>query len=186
MRPKADLNWIIKEAIKKAKHYKAEDPSINVHSEAHDIVKEMMSSYDFTYDPYQVDDLLRTKLASRIEALRQIVATKKAAKLDGHVVDTFTAARLLESYKTLDGAGRRRFASMPVHKMVTASDNEKVSAVTAVSERLFDLDSEYQKLVKLISTDGDGHVKSLVNDLDDCISGIESDLDQLHDYYISK
>lgn len=56
---------------------------------------------------------------TRIEALRQIVATNKAAKLDGHVVDTFTAARLLESYKALDGAGRRRFASMSVDKMVT-------------------------------------------------------------------
>jgi hypothetical protein len=62
-------------------------------------------------------------MMTRIEALRQIVATKKAAKLDGHVVDTFTASRLLESYKSLDGAGRRKFASMPVHKMVTAGDN---------------------------------------------------------------
>lgn len=46
MRNKADLNWVIKEAIKKAKHYKLEDPSINVHGEAHDIVKEMMTLFD--------------------------------------------------------------------------------------------------------------------------------------------
>ena len=89
-------------------------------------------------------------MMTRIEALRQIVATNKAAKLDGHIVDTFTAARLLESYKALDGAGRRRFASMSVDKMVTSNDRRdtgyKVYMNDSVSEISSDLKSKSSRL----------------------------------------
>jgi hypothetical protein len=55
--------------------------------------------------------------AARMAALRQIVAESQYAKIDGTMVDLYTASAIVQIYDALNEANRAKFASFPVGMM---------------------------------------------------------------------
>ena len=55
--------------------------------------------------------------AARMAALRQIVAESQYAKIDGTMVDLYTASAIVQIYDALNDANRAKFASFPVGMM---------------------------------------------------------------------
>jgi hypothetical protein len=57
--------------------------------------------------------------AERIAALRSILTRKQYAKIDGHMVDTFSASAILSVFDALGAENQARYAAMPVGKMAS-------------------------------------------------------------------
>lgn len=57
--------------------------------------------------------------AARIEAFRQIVATRSYATIDGCTVDLFTASAVVKVYDALNETNRAKFAALNVPRMVS-------------------------------------------------------------------
>jgi len=55
--------------------------------------------------------------AERIAALRQIVEEKQYAKIDGKMIDLFSASAILSVYDALNDANKAKYAAMPAPKM---------------------------------------------------------------------
>ena len=54
---------------------------------------------------------------TKLEYLRRIVADCTAAKIDGWLVDLFTASAIVKIYDALSEANRRKFIALPLEKM---------------------------------------------------------------------
>lgn len=57
----------------------------------------------------------------RIAAVRAIVTQRQYAKVDGVMVDLFTASHIVAVYDALNEDNRKRFASFPVQKMAAVA-----------------------------------------------------------------
>ena len=57
----------------------------------------------------------------RITAFRKIVDEKQAAKIDGTLVDLFTASGVVQVYDRLSPANQEKFAAMPVRQMAAVA-----------------------------------------------------------------
>lgn len=55
---------------------------------------------------------------SRIGALRAIVRDHKAARIDGYIVDAFTASMLVKVYESLSPENRERFGKPDLMRLV--------------------------------------------------------------------
>lgn len=55
---------------------------------------------------------------SRISAIRAIVREHKAARIDGYIVDAFTAQMLLKMYEALSKENRERFGKPRLDRLV--------------------------------------------------------------------
>lgn len=55
---------------------------------------------------------------SRIGALRAIVRDHKAARIDGYIVDAFTAQMLVKLYEALSPANREKFGKPRLERLV--------------------------------------------------------------------
>jgi hypothetical protein len=53
----------------------------------------------------------------KISAIREIVTNKQYAKIDGVMVDLFSASAIITVYDHIDGPNREMFAKMPIAKM---------------------------------------------------------------------
>ena len=53
----------------------------------------------------------------RIEALRQIVRDSQYAKIDGIMVDLFSASAIIGIYDRISEANQAKYREMPVYKM---------------------------------------------------------------------
>ena len=53
-----------------------------------------------------------------IERLRDIVTTESAARIDGLLVDLWTASTVVQVHDALNEDNRRKFAAMPLRRMV--------------------------------------------------------------------
>ena len=53
----------------------------------------------------------------RIGAIRQIVERHQYAKVDGTMIDLFSASAIVKIYNALNEQNRERFASLPASKM---------------------------------------------------------------------
>lgn len=59
--------------------------------------------------------------SKRIAALRRIVKQKQYAKIDGVLVDLFSASAIVKVYDALSAANKKKLASLPVPKMAKIS-----------------------------------------------------------------
>lgn len=59
--------------------------------------------------------------AERIAAVRQIVAEHQYAKIDGHMVDGFSASAIVQVYDALNDVNKAKYAAMPVDKMAAVA-----------------------------------------------------------------
>jgi hypothetical protein len=55
---------------------------------------------------------------TRIEKLRKIVREHQHAKIEGYLVDGFTASGLVQVYDALSEENRAKFAALPLPQMV--------------------------------------------------------------------
>lgn len=55
--------------------------------------------------------------AERIAAFRAIVAACQYAKIDGTMIDLFTASTVVQVYDALNEANRAKFAALPAGRM---------------------------------------------------------------------
>lgn len=55
---------------------------------------------------------------SRIDILRKIVQDHQAAKVDGTMVDAFTASMLVKVHDALGPANQAKFQSLPLLKLI--------------------------------------------------------------------
>lgn len=55
--------------------------------------------------------------AAKLAALREIVERKQYAKIDGAMVDLFSASAIVKVYDALSEANREKFAALPVVTM---------------------------------------------------------------------
>lgn len=55
----------------------------------------------------------------RIERLRHIVEHKSAARIEGLLMDLFTASMLVQVYDALSETNRTKFLALPLRKMVS-------------------------------------------------------------------
>jgi hypothetical protein len=55
--------------------------------------------------------------AEVIAAVRDIIATRQYAKINGYMVDGFTAAGIIEVYDKLDRPHQEVMAHLPIHRM---------------------------------------------------------------------
>lgn len=55
--------------------------------------------------------------AERIEALRQIVNDKQYAKIDGIMVDLFSASAILNIYDNLNETNQDKYKELPAYRM---------------------------------------------------------------------
>lgn len=53
----------------------------------------------------------------RIQAIRDIVTKKQYAKVDGIMIDLFSASLIIQVYDNLNDDNRKRFASFPAYRM---------------------------------------------------------------------
>ncbi len=53
----------------------------------------------------------------RIAAIRRVVERKQYAKIDGVMIDLFTASIICQVYDALNPVNKQKFASMPARKM---------------------------------------------------------------------
>lgn len=67
--------------------------------------------------PVTTPELMPDPPAARIAALRQIVADKQYAKIDGIMVDLFSASAILSIYDNLNDTNKERYAKQPVYIM---------------------------------------------------------------------
>src|SRR5438128_1187971 len=59
-----------------------------------------------------------TKAASRIEAIREIVEKHSARRVEGYLVDAFTAQMLLKVYEALSPRARRKFGDPSLERLI--------------------------------------------------------------------
>lgn len=55
----------------------------------------------------------------RINAIRAVVKGRQYAKVDGHMLDHFTASMLCQVYDKLEPKNKIKFAGFPVNKMAS-------------------------------------------------------------------
>lgn len=60
----------------------------------------------------------RTKM-SKLDRLRRIVEEKQAARVDGLLVDLFTASAIVKVHDALNEENRAKFVSVPVRRMAS-------------------------------------------------------------------
>jgi hypothetical protein len=53
----------------------------------------------------------------RIKAVRQIVEAKQYAKIDGIMVDLFSASAIINVYDNINEANQTKYRGLPVYKM---------------------------------------------------------------------
>ncbi|MBE3036950.1 MAG: hypothetical protein IMZ70_07730 [Candidatus Atribacteria bacterium] len=54
----------------------------------------------------------------RIDAIRQIVTEKQYAKVDGVMVDLFSASAIINVYDNINGTHQAKYRELPVQRMV--------------------------------------------------------------------
>lgn len=54
---------------------------------------------------------------ARVDAIREIVTNKQCAKIDGTLVDGFTASAIIQLYDALSPGGQAHYRVMPAGKM---------------------------------------------------------------------
>lgn len=59
--------------------------------------------------------------AERIAAVRQIVQEHQYAKIDGYMVDGFSASAIVQVYDALNDANKEKYAALPVSKMAAVA-----------------------------------------------------------------
>jgi hypothetical protein len=57
----------------------------------------------------------------RVAAFRKIVAEKQYAKIDGVMVDLFSASAVVQVYDALNPDNQKKYAAMPAAKMAAAA-----------------------------------------------------------------
>jgi len=55
--------------------------------------------------------------AIKISAMRDIIANHQYAKIDGLMVDGYSASAIIQVYDALNGENREKFSSLPITKM---------------------------------------------------------------------
>jgi len=75
-----------------------------------------MNTYTRTRE-HGTQETLAGNGADRIAALRQIVEQKQYAKVDGTMMDLFSASTIVQVYDALSPANKQKFTSMPAGKM---------------------------------------------------------------------
>ncbi len=68
--------------------------------------------------PWTMDVPAEATARSRIGALRAIVREHKAARIDGFIVDAFTAQMLIKVYEALSPQNREKFGKPRLEKLV--------------------------------------------------------------------
>lgn len=87
----------------------------------------MKKQTNYTEEQIERDDLAgaireMTKLprgTPRIDRLRHIVEHRQAARVEGLLVDGFTASMLVQVYDALNEVNRAKFVALPLRKMVS-------------------------------------------------------------------
>ena len=55
----------------------------------------------------------------KIVAIKKIVEEKQCAKVDGMMIDLFTASKIAVVYDNISEANREKYVSLPVEKMAS-------------------------------------------------------------------
>jgi hypothetical protein len=75
-----------------------------------------IACYDCPHEFYVPEE---ATARSRIGALRAIVRDHKAARIDGYIVDAFTAQMLVKVYEALSPASREKFGKPNLERLVS-------------------------------------------------------------------
>lgn len=101
-----------------------------------------------------------TKKESRLKVVNHVAKTGKSARVDGLIVDAYTANMIISKYTSMSTVDRIEFSKFTVDQMVTASDSEAKNAsihhtydaISAIAKRFLnisDLESEDKKIVSI-------------------------------------
>ncbi len=62
-------------------------------------------------------EIIAANAADRIAAIRRIVSERQYAKIDGTMIDLYSASAIVQVYDALSEPNRARFADFPAGKM---------------------------------------------------------------------
>ena len=75
-----------------------------------------MKTYTRTRE-HETQETIAGNSADRINAIRRVVANKQYEKIDGCMIDLFTANIIVQVYDALSDKNKAKFAAVPAPKM---------------------------------------------------------------------